>query len=185
MLVVRSRFQMQPLDVFDLNLLDAADVRPFLRTRVRAEPRQELDLHLPTAAPVRAVGELDLVGRRDPLLLEFGVVREHQQVVLMVGPFALAADLDLPVKPPFDQASEPAAIQVQRAVESQAAAVLGGPAGHLHDNRMPVTLRRVGFVFVGNKDNRQRIEIDPAVASDSCSSSKAAGPGHCWRNDFA
>ena len=77
----------------------------------------------------------------------------------MVRPLALAADPHRPAEPAFDQPPDAALVQVQRPVETQVR-----PLRHFHHDGMPPTLDRVDHRLVGHEDDRQRREIDPAVA---------------------
>ena len=107
---------------------------------------------------LQAPAEIDVAGRGDPLFAEIDVVGQHEQVVLVVRPLALAADRHRPAKPAFDQPPDAALVQVQRPVETQVRALR-----HFHHHGVAQPLDRVGRGLVGHEDDRQRLEIDPAV----------------------
>ncbi len=149
---------MDPLDVFELNLLDAADVRSLRVIDSRSQAGEKLDLHLPSSARAQAPVEIDVVGGGDPLFAEIDVVGPHEQVVLMVRPLALAADRHRPAQAAFDQPPDAAFIDVQGRVEVQVRAV-----GHIHHDGVSHPFAQVGFVLVGEENNGHGAEIHPAV----------------------
>ena len=105
--LIGELLQVQPLQVFELELLDAADVRSFLVAVVGSQARQELDFHLPPAARVRSPVEINVALAGDPLFAEIDVAGAYQQVVLMVRSLATAADRHRPAEFALDQRIRP------------------------------------------------------------------------------
>ena len=113
-----AEVQVQPLDRLHLEVFHSADVRPGV-VAASALAGQEVDVHLPAAAGVGAIAEIDRLRRSDVVFAQLHVVRLHPEAVLMVRQLAAAVHRHPSVQLAAEEPHVSQPRKVQRLVEAE------------------------------------------------------------------
>ena len=119
---------------------------------------QEVDVHLPAAAGVGAIAEIDRLRRGDVVFAQFHVARLHPESVAMVRRLPAAAHRHPSVQLAAEEPHDPQPRKVQRLVEAE-----HRPRGRLEDDRAGDAVGAVVRAG-GSVNDRAGIKPHPSVA---------------------